>query len=451
MITLTLFLKECKTICKSIIYIAFIGAVILFYMSQIGDAVEISIKQYYNNEDIHTSSGAYYVSDNPFIKPESGAESYGTKYAEIPEQIMPQAVSWLAMNWKQNYYRVYNFIGMGREVNLSEKKQTEIKQIIFDITGIEAEELSNRVFEIREQYVDENGIPHWEDIDFSKIIPIKITYEEYKEKVKQIDKVLGGMYGETSLQGLQRTNVPITYEEKLAEYNAFINEDKITGAYARLFCDYMSIIAGMLSVFVPAAFLMRDKRAKVRELIFSRDISSAKYIIMRYTAVVVMLVLPFLILSIIPSMQLIEFAMKNNLPVDIFAFAKYIIAWLLPTLMTTTAVAFILMTLTDTPIAIAVQFLWCFLNLLGGFFGALASGTGQLIDYGSLIIRHNSIGHLQIFKDNFTQLATNRIFYVVLSFALVALTIFIYEQKRRGILDVHGILRKIFRNRKSAD
>ena len=441
-----LFLKECKTICKSIIYLVFICAIVLFYTSQMGEEIKSDIKQYYTNEEYYTGS----LLQNPLIKPLENAESYGNKYVEIPEIIMPEAVSSLVIDWKQNNYRKYNFIGMGREINLNEKKQAEIAKIIFDITGIEADELYNRVLEIRVQYVGNDGITHWQDIDFKEIVPIKITYDEYKNKVKQIDKILGGMYGETGLQSMERENVPVTYEEKLTEYNAFISEDKITGAYARYFCDYMGIVAGMLSVFVPAAFLMRDKRAKVNEIIFSRHISSTKFILTRYIALIFMMTLPFLLLSLIPSVQLIEFALKNNMSVDIFAFFKYIFAWILPTIMTTTAVALIITTVADNPIAIVVQFGWSFLNLLTGFSGAVVNGFGQLINYRmNLIIRHNSVSNFQVYKDNLTQLTFNRIFYTVLSMILVVLTIFIYERKRKGEIDVFGGLRKIFRNRKS--
>ena len=447
-LSFTLFLKECKIICKSVIYIAFICAAVLFYNSQMGDEITNDISQYYTNEDYYTGS----LLHNPLIKPQEGAESYGTKYDEIPEQIMPETVASLILAWKQNYYITYPVI-FRQEIKLTDKKQAEIAQNIEDITGISSEELYNIVFEERVRYVDDSGILHSENISYADIIPIKVTYEEFKEKMKRVDKIIGGGsdYSVNSLNKFSHSQVPVTYEEKSAEYDAFINEDKITGAYAKLFCDYMGIVAGMLSVFVPAAFLMRDKRARASELIFSRDISSLKFILVRYIALVFMMLIPFLLLSILPSIQLIEFAVKNSLPVDIFGFAKYITAWLLPTLMTTTAVAFILMTVTDTPIAIAVQFLWGFLSLMFGSFSAAASGTGELIDYSSLIIRHNSAGHLQIYKDGLTQLTVNRISYAILSIALIALTIFIYEQKRRGEADVRGSLRKIFRNRKSAD
>jgi hypothetical protein len=439
---LTLFFKECKTIAKSIIFLVFICAIVLFHVTQFGEVVERQINEYHTNEETWTGS----LLRNPLVKPQEGAESYGYRYVEVPEQIMSSAVSSLLLDWRINQYTVYPF-GFGRRVTLNDKKQAEIAQVIFDITGVDAAVLFDVVAEIRLEYINNNRNPY--DVDYSDIIPIIITYEEYKEKMKQVDRILGGTYGEAFTF---RANVPLTYEEALAEYNAFINEDRITGAYARLFCDYMGIMAALLSIFVPVAFLMRDKRAKVNELIFSRNISSVKFILARYAALVFMMVIPFLILSLLPSISLIRFASANNLPVDIFAFAKYILAWIFPTLMMTTAVAFVITTITDTPVAIAVQFIWSFINLTVGGFAAYAGGTGNLIHYGmNLMIRHNTVGNLQYYQDNIAQIAVNRIVYAVLSIILIALTIFIYEQKRRGEIDVRSSLRKIFRNRKSAD
>ena len=448
MTALTLFFKECKTIAKSIIYLVFICAMILFYVSQIGSYAEGDIKQYHTNEEYYSGS----LLQNKFIKPELGAESYGQKYVEIPEQIMTTIISSLLRDYAINNYDIYPFGLIGRQATMRESKQEEVAQIITDITGVSIEnfhELLDAVTEKRREFYENNDVYIAGMIDFSDAIPIIITYDEFKVKMKQLDKILGGNYGESSYQS--RSYVPLTYEEALAEYNEFMEYDKITGAYARLFCDYMGIVAALFSVFVPVAFLIRDKRAKVNELIFSRRISNVKFILARYFAIVLMMFIPFILLSLFPTLQLTKFAVKNNMPVDIFAFVKYVTAWILPTLMTTTAVAFIITTITDNPLAIAVQFIWSFLSVSVGAFAANAGSTGSLIYYGgmNLLIRHNSLGHLQYYRDNITQIAVNRIFYAVLSLVLVALTIFIYGQKRRGEVDVRGNLRKIFRNRKS--
>jgi len=438
---MNLFLKECKAIGKSIIFLVFVCAVVLFYTSQASGTEEMHVRQYYEKDK--TENAFLYC---PFIEPPEGAENYGAKYAEIPEKIMPKAVSSLVVDWQSNKYTVYNAFGLGRQSKLDDEKKAEIAQIVFDVTGIEAEKIYSLTYDKMMAYPD-NTI--FNDMDFADVIPIAVTYDEYKEKMRQVDKILGGIYGATKFQS--NSSVPMTYEEKLEEYNGFMSYDRITGAYARLFCDYMGIVAALFSVFVPVAFLMRDKRAKANELIFSRDISSKKLILVRYAAMVFMMLMPFIVLSSFPSVYLIAFAFKNNMPVDIFAFLKYIVAWILPTLMTTAAVALIITTITDGPLALAVQFIWSFISLTLGGFAAYNNGTGDLIYYGmNLLIRHNSL-NLQFYKENLTQIALNRIFYTTLSLALVVLTIYIYEQKRKGEFDVRGSLRKVFGNRKKAD
>lgn len=41
----------------------------------------------------------------------------------------------------------------------------------------------------------------------------------------------------------------MNYEEALKEYNQTINQDKVTGGFARLFCDYMGLALGLYPVF----------------------------------------------------------------------------------------------------------------------------------------------------------------------------------------------------------
>ena len=72
------------------------------------------------------------------------------------------------------------------------------------------------------------------------------------------------------------TRFPATYEEAMEEYNSFLYDDKITGGYARLFGDYMGIALGILPVFLVVTRELRDRRAGMEELIYTRTASSGK-------------------------------------------------------------------------------------------------------------------------------------------------------------------------------
>ncbi|WP_334077560.1 ABC transporter permease [Paenibacillus sanfengchensis] len=399
---MSLLLQECRQISKSIIYFVFIGVIVLFNVTQIGDSVGSDIR-----EAQHPSE---YNSKNPLMKPPANTENYGTREAEIPEQVMPAAIDSLVLEYEDNQYVTYP-IGFYKNVILSQEEQTKIASILKEITGLEP-----------------------------------ASYPAFKEKMAEVDDILGGgsKYAPEKLKSFGQA--PITYQEKLAEYNTFIQEDQISGAYARLFCDYMGITVSLFSIFVPVAYLSRDRRARMNELLYSRKCSSTRLIITKYIALIVMMLLPFILLSLIPLTQLLGYGMDQHLTVDVWAYLKYMIAWLLPTLMTTTAVGFVLTTLTDTPIAIAVQFLWSYMDLLMTMNRLNGGGYGA-----ELSIRHNSLFNLQEMKDGIQVLVINRVAYVLLSLVLVSVTILIYELKRRGRLNFHGHFRKIFRHRQGAN
>ena len=69
----------------------------------------------------------------------------------------------------------------------------------------------------------------------------------------------------------------MNYEEALEEYNQIINKDKVTGGFARLFCDYMGLALGLYPVFLVVMIWMKDRMSNATELIYSRKVSSANW------------------------------------------------------------------------------------------------------------------------------------------------------------------------------
>jgi hypothetical protein len=429
-----MFFKECKAISKSIIYFAFVAVVVLFYVTQFGNTAGDDIRQY---ETLEAEPGKE-LSSNPFIAPIPGQENYGYRNAEIPEQVMPNAIARLVGEYAENGFASYS-TGFYRSIKLSEKQLAEINDLLIRMTGLSADELLARR---KEKTMSRVNTIFLNDIDFADVIHVVAGYDEFKGNMERIDKMIGGNshFGTSSLKSYG--SAAITYEEKLAEYNDFVNKDKITGAYARLFCDYMGITLALFSVFVPVSFLLRDRRAKMNELIYSRKKSSAGIVLTRYFALVCMTILPVVLLSLVPTVQLSVFAAQHSMSVDYLAFAKYIAVWLMPTVLTATAVACLFTTLTDTPIAILLQLVW---SLFGIFTSANSLEGGR---YGiDIAIRHNSLGNLRLMRENVNALIVNRFSYAAISLVLILVTVFLFNLKRRGKLNVFNGFRKIVRNR----
>lgn len=376
--------KEIKKTAISITFFVFIIALLAMSFSQ--DVLNFS------NHDVITA-------------PKQG-EDYGIQQKEVPELIMPAAFNSLYNEFTANEYIAYP-IGFYKNVKLNETDKEKMAEIISTLSGVPVNDLLTSANSIEVTLSDD------------------ISYEEFKECMKQADDLIGGgsNYSENNL--LNYSYVAITYEEAVTNYNLIVNEDKFTGAYARLFCDYTGIILSILPAFIAVAICLKDKRAKMNDLIYVRKTSSFKLILSRYFAIVISVMLPTVILAYISNSTV--WGQYSGMALDYLAPLKYALGWLMPSVMIATAIGMFFTELTGTPIAIAIQALWWFIDLNAGV-GRLR-GVHTMFE---LTPRHNSLGNTQIFLDEFHTLVANRLMIAGTALLLVAVTVIIYEQKRRG-------------------
>lgn len=370
-------------------------------------------------------------------KPQVG-ENYGTTTKEIPEIIMPAALKQLWTEFCVNNYETYP-IGFIKNIKLNDSEQGKVIQIISTITGMD----KDVVLKTKEQFVNSSG----------NIVPdIKnnINYSDFKDLMQQIDDILGGgsSYNKDSL--IRFGIVPISYEEALYQYNLAVNEDKITGGYARLFSDYaVAMVLSILPVFLAIIIFIKDRRANMSEIIYTKNISAAKIIITRYLAIITAIMIPVIILSYISNASI--WGLYSNIRLDYLAPLKYDFGWIMPSIMIATAVGMCLTTLTNTPIAIIVQGFWWLLDMIIGL-----KSVESAYSLFRLIPRHNagtqSYFQTQDYINHFNSLIANRLLFVGLSILLIIITILIYEMKRRGKLNEKFRFKKAisnFRNRKN--
>ncbi|MDE6502455.1 MAG: ABC transporter permease [Ruminococcus sp.] len=406
-----LFFKECKKILFSLTFVIYIVAVVGFYFTQFSPDA-----------------------DRKISPPAPASEDYGTVAKEVPEILMPKATENLVTEYLRGYYKAYP-IGFYKQVKLSEKKSTQIAEIITEITGISKQELDD--FSDFEEggmtmIPDGNGgyMPVVKEATMPEInIPDTMTYEHFRELMRKADKIIGGGsdYSDNYIIG-NFSQVPKTYEDALAEYNAIIEEDKITGAYARLFCDYIGIIVAVLPVFLSASLANADKKSRMEQLVYSRKISSTKLVFTRFSALITVMFIPVLVLAFVASFSVSGIYKENN--TDFLAIPKMSVCWLLPNILFSTALGMALTEITSQLVAIFVQGVIWFSDAMGG-----TSLTGEIKMF-TLICRHNSLYKRDVFMENMNQFVFNRIFYTVIAFAIIALTTWIYSEKRKGGLNV---------------
>lgn len=400
----TLFIKECKEILKSITYYIFLACIVIFFITQMGSFQGVA-------------------------KPIQGQENYGYKYSDDENVIMQATIDRLAYEFSANSYTTYP-IGFYKEVKLNDSEIAKIYKILEDITGINKEQLIK-------QFENYTTTPNGPQVEFIKAKD-NITFKEFSKYISEVDDILGGGSYHFNPKNLHiNARVERSYDDALKDYESIINNDKVSRAYARLFSDYMGIVLAILPIFLSVTRALKDKRAKAEQVIFSKNCSSTVIILSRYLAIVAMIILPLILISITPTLQSIYSADSNGISADYFAFLRVIFGWLMPTVLVTVSMGFFLTELTNGPIAILVQGIWWFVSIsLSGF--NLVGNVGM-----NLIPRFNSFGDYDIYSRIFNELVINRVFYSIVGIVLIVITIFIYDKKRKGKLNLNG---KILKN-----
>jgi hypothetical protein len=440
MLTAALFFKECVKTFKSIPYLMFLLILIIFVTTQLLPGFHI------------------------LEQPQPGQQSYGTKYVQDPEIIMPSALKSLYGEFLANSYTAYP-VGFYKNVKLNDTKQTEMAALLAELTGlsrnlmqaagsketgstlqIDGDAAGNMVGNEDGSY--QIDVPDGqEDKKGNEIAAItydavnnNVTYKDFLTFMDQADKIIGGgsKYSEQNL--FRFGAVPMTFEDALTEYNKIMEKDQITGAYARLFSDYLGIMLGICPVFVAVALGLKDRSSRIQELIYSRKVSSVRLVFIRYAAMIAIMLLPLLLMAL--CFTVLAANNYRGMEIDILAYLKYTFGWLLPTLMVSTATGVIFTELTDSAIAVIVQGLWWFFGLFSGM-RMTEGGYGW-----NLVPRHNILGNTQVYLDNFNMLMVNRIAYTVLAVVLILLTALVYEMKRRGRFYRYERIREIFSHRR---
>lgn len=399
-----IFWRQCRRILGSITYLAFVGILAVMYLTQFHADLQDDLTM--AEKKVATDR---YANRNPFAKPLSGEDDYGWYYNEVPEIVMQSATMSLLFEYDEGAYAAYPF-GFYVTVRPGQTEQIQIAKILEEITGKKPQELM-ALFMAPQSSMEEP-------------LPIQVTYADYQTKLAEVDRLLGGGSNYAPKWLAHFSRVPYTYEDRLQEFEGFVEGDRVTGAYARLFCDYLGITLGLFGVFLPVSMLMADKRRDRYKKMDSSFRKSAAVMINKFLAVNLMMLIPLLILAVVPTMQISAMAKSYDYSVDYAAFFKYILIWLLPLQLMVTATGFFFTTVTGTWIGIPIQFAAsCY---------AVATGAVHMTDgvFGmNLILRFNVVGRREIYERAIPQLIVNRGFYLMLSMLLLLTTIYIFNRK----------------------
>lgn len=444
-----LYLKECKKIASSIIFYLFIAILIFSWFQNFRGVTQTEINWANGMEPADIGFECPLLS-----KPSEKDDYFGSKVSEDnPEAIMTGVTRALLSEYEANSYATYP-LGYYKAITLSGDEQKQVLGILCEITGLTEEELKNlpddyfpavtgTIISFDAMNVDKDGNLNMEmgsgtdtkseDNKYAHFVA-QVTYEHFKELMRKMEAIIGEKGSQYSPKmmltyfGMSEMN----YEEALEEYNQTINQDKVTGGFARLFCDYMGLALGVYPVFLVVIIWMKDRMSNVIELVYSRKVSSIKLVLSRYLAVITMVLIPVLLLSLESLVLLMSFGAKNGIQVDCFAYIKYIVWWLLPEVMVVCAIGMFFTLLTDSPIAIVFQFLWWMVDK--GVTGL--SGDTKLT---TLMIRHNTLRGNEIIQKDLQIICMNRLLMAGIGILFVILSIWVLTFKRKGKINAANV------------
>ena len=451
-----LYRKECKKIAGSIVYYLFIAILVFSWFQNFHGVTQKEI-----NWAKGTAPADIGFERPLLLKPSKDDGYFGTKLSEDnPEAIMTGVTRALLSEYEANSYATYP-LGYYKAITLSGDEQKQVLGILCEITGLTEEELKNlpddyfpavtgTIISFDVMNVDKDGNLNMEmgsgtdtkseDNKYAHFIS-QVTYEHFKELMRKMEAIIGekgSQYAPKMMLtyfGMSEMN----YEEALAEYEQTINQDKVTGGFARLFCDYMGLELGLYPIFLVVIIWMKDRMSNAAELIYGKRVSSMKLVLSRYLACITMVFIPVLLLSLESLIPLISFGTENDIPIDCFAYIKYILWWLLPEVMVVCGIGMFVTLLTDSPIAIIFGFLWWMLDK-----GATGlSGDTKLT---TLMIRHNTLRGYEIIQKDLQIICMNRLLMAGIGILFVILSIWILDFKRKGKINAANIYNRGFKH-----
>lgn len=399
---LTLFGMECRQILKSLVFYLYIIIFVLFLTSQM------------NGENV-----------SEMEPPQPGLDYYGTGFVKDETTIMERTLTQLVLD---AYHRGINTYPLGfvKHVNLNDREVRQIEGYLTECTGKTIEQILN---EDLADYFTEDNTDDWAAMmakQYSYRVQVKaeLTYDRFLDIMDSVCRMVGSgsQYEPAMLENGVR--VPLTYEGVSAAYEEMLEKDRLTGAFARLFCDYAGIMLGLLPIFLGVTRAIKDKRSKASDVIYAKKVSSGVVVWSRFLACTVMAFLPVLAAVAVVQAPYLYQAQTMGVSVDTLAFVKYAFLWLLPEVMIVLAVSFFVTELTGGILSIFLQTGWAYYSLMSA--RTLVGSFGL-----SLIVRWNTVGSTALFEAQKDQLYFNRGFYLVLSLVLMAAAAVVYEMKRR--------------------
>lgn len=453
------FRKECGITARSILFLILCAVLAGMYFAQYRDDVKEDLVQAQKGILFEETRWGG-TNNNLLVKPVPGMEGYGSTYAEVPEQVRRNMTYRLYRDIANNRYDTYRLRFFLTHKSLKFEDRQRMLAVFERITGMSYYELDADIYrmdlkkildernmsekqakeylrqeyhkQLRNEFIPDRSVARLYEYENYMPVNENQTYQQFKKGIAEIRKIIGGRpvaYMNFSQYGAE----PLTYEAALARYDTMIYKDKVSGAYARLFCDNMGLAAGIgpaLIAWAATASVLRRRRQAVPEYFPVRAEAEPHWI--RFSSVSFVSFLPIVVLAVAATAELSSGVRPLGLSIDYFAFFAYAFVWLLPAVIFAAAAGIFSAVLTNRPIGLVIPFaVWLWSAMPWSENGL----TG--IKYGAnLILRHGVVGEYEVYHASLGGILMNRAAYTLIAFALIAVAWLIEKNETEEIHSV---------------
>ncbi len=251
---------------------------------------------------LFTQLGSDFIS---LKQPEPGKNDYGIGRATDKHAIQQQTIFSLLQQYNSKGFNTYPF-GFLKTVTPSKSDKATIKEILERATGKSVAELNQAQsnLAIENPQIDQFALAE------KFVLAKDYTYPAFEKDMRKVEELIGKGSDFSKNVYLNQTRRQLNYEEATKNFQTTLTKDRVSGAFARMTCDYLGLVLALVPVFIAATVVLRDKRAQSQLVIHSKRISSFKLYGTRFLATVLLVLLPVILFSLLPAIQSVYVAQK---------------------------------------------------------------------------------------------------------------------------------------------
>lgn len=213
------------------------------------------------------------------------------------------------------------------------------------------------------------------------------------------------------------------YKEALKDFNLTYNNG-ISNGYAYMVLNNLAVIIGAIAIIYSFMSYAEEKQSGINGYIYTGNINSVKYIIFKYLADIVPLMVLSIIYSLLGAACFIYWNYKFNYGynISIFPFLIKTPLIIFPVILIITATGhFLGIVFQSGMITVIIQFILFYLSM--------NYGLGNKFSL-SLLIRYNYFDDYSLYKDYPVNVILNRIIIILLSIILTGFAVMLFNYRR---------------------